>query len=93
MRFIGLALIQGGDQRQQAAWHAWTADPDQILSCYLGQVALHALSGMALRLEERLAGDGTDPAEAARMENDLGYIVDVEEVLLDYLRQMVPAYG
>jgi hypothetical protein len=92
-RFIALALSQSGDERQHAAWQAWTGIPDQTLPSYLAQVALHALSGMALRLEDRIADETTDPAAAAQMENDLGYIVDVEEVLLEHLRQPVPAYS
>ena len=93
MRFITLALDQSGDQRQQTGWHAWTSDPEQTLPGYLAQVVLHAMSGMALRLEDRISDGTIDPAEAAQIENDLGYIVDVEEVLLEYLHQPVPAYG
>lgn len=92
-RFIELALAQQGDQRQQAEWRAWAGGPDQDLPFHLAQVALHALAGMALRLEDRIDDDATDSAEAARMENDLGYIVDVEEVLLEYLHQPVSAHG
>lgn len=92
-RFIALALAQQGDQRQEAEWRAWADDPEQILPSHLAQVALHALSGMALRMEDRIADDATNSAEAAQLENDLGYITDVEAVLLEHLRQPVRAYG
>ena len=92
-RFIGLALAQQGDQRQEAEWRAWDHGPEQMLSPHLARVALHALSGMALRMEDRIADDATGSAEAAQLENDLGYITDVEAVLLEYLHQPVRAYG
>jgi hypothetical protein len=92
-RFIGLALAQQGDQRQEAEWRAWAAKPEQDLPSHLAQVALHALSGMALQMEDRIAGDATASAGAALLENDLGYITDVEAVLLEHLRQPVRAYG
>jgi hypothetical protein len=93
VRFIARALDEDGDKRCQAEWQSWTKDQSQPLAPYLAQVALHALSGMALRLEDRIAGESTVAAEAAQMENDLGYVVAVEEALLEYLRQPAPAYG
>jgi hypothetical protein len=93
MRFIALALNHSGEPRQRIAWDTWAGDPDQPLPAYVTQVALHALSGLALRIEERIASDTVDAAEAAQMENDLGYIVDLEEVLLADLNKPVPAYG
>jgi len=93
VRFIAQALDEGGDQRRQTEWQSWTKDQSQPLPSYLAQVALHALSGMALRMEDRIADKATDAAEAAQMENDLGYIVAVEEALLEYLQQPAPAYG
>jgi hypothetical protein len=93
LRFIASALEHGGEPRQKVAWHAWAGEPDQPLTAYVAQVALHALSGLALRLEDRIASDTIDAAEAAEMENDLGYIVGLEEVLLAYLNKPVPAYG
>ena len=93
MRFVGLALDQDGDQRRQAAWQAGIGDQNQPLPPYLAQGALHALSGMALQLEDRIAGEGVGSAETAQIENDLGYVVDVEEALVQYLHQTAPAYG
>jgi hypothetical protein len=92
-RFIGLALAQQGDQRQEAEWRTWADNPEQNLPTHLAQVALHALSGMALRTEDRIADDATTSADAAQLENDLGYITDVEAVLLEHLRQPIRAYG
>ena len=91
-RFIGLALAQQGDQRQEAEWRAWTESPEQMPG-YLAQVALHALSGMALRIEDRIADSATDSAEAAQLENDLGYITDVEAVLLEHFCEPLRAFG
>jgi hypothetical protein len=48
---------------------------------------------MALRFDDRIADESTHAAEAAQMENDLGYVVAVEEALLEYLQQPAPAYG
>jgi len=92
-RFIALALAQQGDQRQEADWRVWASGTDPDLPFHLAQVALHALAGMALRLEDRIDDETTDSALAAQMENDLGYIVDVEEVLLEYLHQPVQAHS
>jgi hypothetical protein len=93
IRFIALALDETGDHRRKAAWHAWSGDPAQALSPYLAQVALHALSGFALRLEDRVGEEGLDPTVGAQIENDLGYIIDVEEARLEYLQHPVTAYG
>jgi hypothetical protein len=93
IRFIGLALDQGGDKRRQAEWQSWVEAQTKPLPSYLAQVALHALSGMALRLEDRIVDESTAAADAAQMENDLGYIVTVEEALMEYLQQPAPAYG
>jgi hypothetical protein len=93
VRFIAQALDEGGDNRRQAEWQSWTNNQSQTLPSYLAQVALHALSGMALRFEDRIADEATDAAEAKQMENDLGYVVAVEEALLEYLQQPAPAYG
>jgi len=92
-RFTGLALAKQGDQRHEAEWRAWADDGGQILPSHIAQVVLHALSGMALRMEDRIADDATDSSEAAQLENDLGYITDVEAVLLEYLHQPVRGYG
>jgi hypothetical protein len=93
MRFIGLALAQQGDKQHEAEWRAWADSPEEALSPHLAQLALHALSGMALRADDRLADDATASAEAAQLENDIGYIADVEAVLLEHLHQPMRAFG
>jgi hypothetical protein len=93
VRFIAQALDEGGANRRQVEWQSWTNDQSKPLPSYLAQVALHALPGMALRFDDRIADESTHAAEAAQMENDLGYVVAVEEALLEYLQQPAPAYG
>lgn len=92
-RFIELALTQQDAHRQLAEWHHWASGPNPDLSSYLAQVALHAMSGMALRIEEQIVDDRVESAEAARLENDLGYIADIEAVLLEHIGQPFRAYG
>jgi hypothetical protein len=92
-RFIVLALAQQGDRRQQDEWQNWVAGPNDDLPAHLAQVALHALSRMTLRIEALIADGETDSGKAAQLENDLGYIADVEAVLLEHLDQPSRAYG
>lgn len=93
LRMIGRALAQNGDQRRQAAWDLWASDPARDMPSSLAQIAIHALSGMALRIEERVVDPATPSLEASQLENDLGYIVDLEETLLGYLNPRIPAYS
>ena len=90
-RFIALALTQTGDRRQQADWRAWADGPSRELPPKLARVALRALAGMARRIEDRIADQALDSTEAARLENDLGYIADVEAMLSERLGQPVYA--
>jgi hypothetical protein len=48
---------------------------------------------MALRIEAQVADDAINSAEAAQLENDLGYIADIEAVMLEHLHQPFRAYG
>ena len=90
-RFVALALTQQGNQRQQAEWSVWADNSEREMPPHLAQIALHALSGMALRIEDRIADAATDSTEAAQFENDLGYVADIEIVLLEYVHQLVGA--
>jgi|SRR5580658_7778082 hypothetical protein len=90
-RFVALALTEQGNDRQQAEWRVWADSPEREMPPHLAQIALHALSGMALRIGDRIADEATNPTEAAQLENDLGYVADIEIVLLEYLHQMVGA--
>lgn len=92
-RFVAIALAQQGDEAQQTAWRVWADGDDPTLPSYLAQLAVHALSGMAMRIEQRIADEAVAAAEAAQLENDLGYIADVETVLMDYVQQPMRAYG
>lgn len=92
-RFIGLALDQFGEPRHKTQWAAWTASPSRELVPHLAQIALHALSGLALQLEDRIGDEATPPQLAAEMENDLAFVADIEELLLEQLRQPIRAYG
>ncbi len=93
LRFIGLALAQHGNQQQQAEWRTWASKPARDLAPHLAQIALHALSGMALSFEDRIADAATSSSEAAQLENDLGYISVVEAILLEHINQPIRAYG
>ena len=90
-RFIAQALSEAGDHRRQADWRGWADGPSCDLPPKLARVALQALAGMARRIEDRIDDQALDSAEAARLENDLGYIADVEAMLSERLRQPVYA--
>jgi hypothetical protein len=93
MRFVELALAQQGDERQRTEWQSWIRYSDTELPSHVAQVALHALSGMALTIEDRIAQEDTDAITAARLENDLGYIAEIEAVLSHLLYEPVRSYA
>jgi len=93
MRLVELALDQQGDARQLAEWRSWIRYSETELPPHVAQVALHALSGMALSIEDRITQDDTDPVVAAQLENDLGYIAEIEAVLSGHLYEPLRAYA
>jgi hypothetical protein len=92
-RFIGLALDQHGDRGRADEWHAWDAKATAELPPHIAQVAFEALSALVLWADNRIADVDTTSADAARLENDLGYIADIEAVLSDHLPKSSRVYG
>jgi hypothetical protein len=93
MRFVEQAIVLQGNAHHQADWRAWTRFSETELPPHIAQIALQALSGMALHVEELIIDDRTEPAEAARLENDLGYIADIESALTEFLYEPTRAYN
>jgi hypothetical protein len=86
MRFVEIALQRQGDERQQADWQSWNLRrQDDEMPSHIAQIALHALSGLALAFEARIDSADTDAMTAAQLENDLGYIAEIEKALSNHL--------
>jgi hypothetical protein len=92
-RFIALALTQQGDERQIEQWHAWTLSGTSAVPAHLAQIARRALAGMSRAIEQQLEFASTSSTAAAQMENDLGYIADIEAYLAETLQRPVAACG
>jgi hypothetical protein len=90
LRFIDIALRKEGDARNAEEWSGWvkSADSDALpneIPPRVAQIALHALSGLALHIERALADESVDPGTAVGLESDLGYIADIEGSLSELL--------
>lgn len=85
MRFIDLALRKEADERNSSRWYSWAKSPDTEMPSYVAQIAIHALSSLALSLEKAIEDGKIDPRTAAEFENDLGYIAAVEASLTECL--------
>jgi hypothetical protein len=90
VRFIDIALRKEGDARNSEEWSSWVKSSDSEalpneIPPRVAQIALHALSGLALNIERALADNSVDPNTAAALESDLGYIADVEASFLGFL--------
>jgi hypothetical protein len=86
VRFINIAIRKEGDARNSEEWNSWVESYESETSTkeipsHVAQIALHALSGLALTIERALADTRVDPGDAVVLENDLGYIADLENFL------------
>jgi hypothetical protein len=89
-RFISLAIATLGDAHRAQVWHSWdAAATSDAPPPYVAQIAIHALSNYAIHLEDRILGMD-DAAEAAQIENDLGYVADIERFLAQSLQSAEP---
>jgi hypothetical protein len=93
LSFIDAAFAAQGQERELAEWQSWLRYSDTELAPHVAQMALHALSGYALALEAQIMSDQTDDAIAAQLENDLGYIAEIEALLVNRLSDPLPAYA
>jgi hypothetical protein len=82
-RFIELALARQGSSKAAAEWHSWMRYSDTEIPPHVAQLAIHALSGLSLSLEAEIAKEDVSDTIAAQLENDLGYIADIEVSLTE----------
>jgi hypothetical protein len=89
-RFIGVAVANLDDAHRAQVWLSWdAASSSEDPPPYVTQIAIYALSNHAIFLEDRLLAID-DAAQAAQIENDLGYIADVERFLAQSLQGAEP---
>jgi hypothetical protein len=94
VRFVDQAIGLQGNPRQREDWLKWAQHSDNApLPSHVAQIAIQALSGMALFIEDRLESGDLTSTEAASFENDLGYIMDIESDLANSLHEPERAYG
>jgi hypothetical protein len=88
VRLINVALSKGGDERSVKEWNSWMSSYETMpaeIPPLIAQIAIHALSGLALNVERALLDNKIDPNHTAELEGDLGYIADVEASLSECL--------
>lgn len=77
-RFVTHAMASFASRDERVEWRAWTETGSREIPPDLACAATRALSALGRSLEDRIADAALDPEEAAMLENDLGYIADLE---------------
>ena len=85
LRLIALALRGVDDAGHSDEWLRWASGSRRSIEPHTAQIAVNALSHYALRLEDDLRRT-EDSSEAARIENDLAYVGDLEADLAELVR-------
>jgi hypothetical protein len=92
VRLVEQAIVLQRNSRKKDDWLAWLSSGSEITP-HIAHIAIQALSGFALSIEERIEGGDLSSALVANLENDLGYIADIEADLTGYLYEPERAYG